>query len=516
MPIRATHLIRAVILALVLTLAFVGIVRAETITVQYDEPDESVAANLDFCTIYWCRGISCTDWYPLKDVDASAAIGGGEIITTVNVPTKAIELPKYNRIGISCTDTNGAEGPKLTTGTNNPFTFLDVFAATKTLTDLVDGQHEDGTIEWTATCVNAKNNIVSAQLYANGLPVGSADTTYPYSGAWATGFAVNTSRDIKVRCTDAEGKIQDTAVTTVAIDVTAPVVTNLMMVTTETGIVAQWDVSELSPDIVSTNVQRCNPAPCTPCTVGTTTDNPHTLTGLDRDIIYDWAIQAVDRVGNLSAPTNKVTASMADLVSFHRLNNNCNDDAFTDNNCALQGNAAYVDASSGKVLTLDGNGDYARVTDHDYYVTQDQLTVAAWINCDSRCTTTQYLMAKNNIANRVYTLRTGETAGSLIWQIFSNNTAQSVGASFGSQIPSSGWIFVAGTFDGSELILYKNAVVIEEKAFSGFVDLDVVDLTIGATGAGTLGFNGLMSRARVYNRALSQAAIEYLYLLGAP
>jgi len=78
------------------------------------------------------------------------------------------------------------------------------------------------------------------------------------------------------------------------------------------------------------------------------------------------------------------------------------------------------------------------------------------------------------------------------------------------------WHFVAGTFDGSYLRLYIDAVK-EKEASAANPDMVALPLRIGARNTGNtpeLWFRGLIGEVRIYNRALSASEISDIYNYG--
>jgi prepilin-type N-terminal cleavage/methylation domain-containing protein len=75
-------------------------------------------------------------------------------------------------------------------------------------------------------------------------------------------------------------------------------------------------------------------------------------------------------------------------------------------------------------------------------------------------------------------------------------------------IPASTWVFAAVTYDGSNLNLYKNGVLVSSA--SGIAPSNDTNLTIGAFQASNF-FQGYLDNIRLYNRALSPVEIQALY-----
>jgi hypothetical protein len=81
-----------------------------------------------------------------------------------------------------------------------------------------------------------------------------------------------------------------------------------------------------------------------------------------------------------------------------------------------------------------------------------------------------------------------------------------------SNIPLNTWTHIAGTYDGSNLRLYVNGVLVKTTAHSGPMFGSMGPLRIGGssvvTSIGKQFFKGLIDEIRVYNRALSQTEIQ--------
>ena len=77
----------------------------------------------------------------------------------------------------------------------------------------------------------------------------------------------------------------------------------------------------------------------------------------------------------------------------------------------------------------------------------------------------------------------------------------------GRALPLNQWSFLAATYDGSTLKLYLNGTQIDSQAVSGSITTTTNPLRIGGDWAAEM-FTGLIDNVRIYNGALSQAAIQ--------
>ena len=73
------------------------------------------------------------------------------------------------------------------------------------------------------------------------------------------------------------------------------------------------------------------------------------------------------------------------------------------------------------------------------------------------------------------------------------------------------WYFVTFSWDGNEIKIYVNGIIIDSQSFSPSVSVDDYPLEIGRhTPGGTEYMNGKLDEVRIYNRALSEDEIEEL------
>jgi hypothetical protein len=82
------------------------------------------------------------------------------------------------------------------------------------------------------------------------------------------------------------------------------------------------------------------------------------------------------------------------------------------------------------------------------------------------------------------------------------------------------WLFIVGTYDGGYLKIYVNGVLKATVSLSGSMKTPTSGTTIGARNSNNMyWFNGSIANVQVYNTALTDQEIQYLYqqgLGGAP
>ena len=190
------------------------------------------------------------------------------------------------------------------------------------------------------------------------------------------------------------------------------------------------------------------------------------------------------------------------------------------NNATLYSASWNSSGKYGSALNFDGTNSYAQIPDSPSLNITGNLTLSAWIKANSWKTNRWEgtIIGKDEWSgggslSKGYVLRTGasgvlsftiSTAGSVNWR-----------EAFTSALMSTNtWYHVAGTFNGTDLIVYINGV--RQGSTSGAYSLMGVSsypLDIGMSPFDTTRkFNGLIDEARVWNRTLSANEIYQQYV----
>ncbi len=203
------------------------------------------------------------------------------------------------------------------------------------------------------------------------------------------------------------------------------------------------------------------------------------------------------------------------------------------------GNIRFVnDGSDGKALAFDGYRDYVKVSKIYNPLSNSfplsSVTVAGRFKTTSLSLPTVFgsggsddiVEQGSEITGSWVALRDGfvlspDTSGAVTFWAFINGNWYAAGPSStsSSKITLNTWEYWAGTYDGSELRLYKNGVLVAARAVSGKLGTgaggataSVSDLYIGADGdiPGRF-FNGRIDEVLIYTRALGAMEIKNLY-----
>jgi hypothetical protein len=187
------------------------------------------------------------------------------------------------------------------------------------------------------------------------------------------------------------------------------------------------------------------------------------------------------------------------------------------NDGTMQG--TYVAQQSGAIAfdsdtSLDLNGSSGRVLIGDFhdFVNRAPFTVEAWARSDSFAAA-QHIMFKRDVSNTDGWIF-GFSAGAQL-RITRRHGGSST-SQFESGTSSTGtWYHCVATYDGTDLLLYKNNTVYGPTTSTGNIE-DISDnLHIGCNSGVSGGFfNGKLDEVAVYNTALSATRIAAHYNAG--
>lgn len=160
-------------------------------------------------------------------------------------------------------------------------------------------------------------------------------------------------------------------------------------------------------------------------------------------------------------------------------------------------------------FSISGNG-YITVPDSTALEPQN-LTVSFWINAGAQGNY-EYYLEKGNFSYAVYT---GNTTTSLIFFIYDGSSYYLSNAL--TNALDSNWHHIAFTYDGSQIIGYKDGVANTPVSASATILYDTNPLRLFSRGP-SLGNHpsGKMSNAQIFNTALSATEVETLYNYGSP
>jgi len=158
-------------------------------------------------------------------------------------------------------------------------------------------------------------------------------------------------------------------------------------------------------------------------------------------------------------------------------------------------------AKYGRALSFNGSTAYATVPDNNRLDVK-AMTIEAWVRPTVIAGSTRTAIYKGRSDGSSYALYAANSSGIVTAGAFNGAERRAIGA---SALPLQTWSHIATTYDGSALRLYVNGTLVRTTATSGPLTAGSGPLTFG--GHGGQWFRGQMDDVRIYDGALSQAAI---------
>ena len=210
------------------------------------------------------------------------------------------------------------------------------------------------------------------------------------------------------------------------------------------------------------------------------------------------------------------------LVAHYPFNGNLNDSSGFKNNGTNMG----VTPASNKLnqpntaYFFSGDDDYVNVPATASIQPQNAVTVAAWVNTTDKDYWNFVVCKRLNLAkepgNSYFLGTTGDVPGGATWQwSISSSTTQHFLVS-NTLVEDSTWLHVVGTFNGDTLNLFLNGQNIGSKIIANtqisYSNLSLrLGLGIPTSSGNKTAFKGYIDEIRIYDRALSNDEIKYLY-----
>jgi hypothetical protein len=226
---------------------------------------------------------------------------------------------------------------------------------------------------------------------------------------------------------------------------------------------------------------------------------------MDKKLIL-WALWGVSFIG---------TAAFGDLnsglVALWKFEGNFNDSAGTNHGTPKGDAKIVIDAERGRVLELDGTGDYVEIPNSpSLNITGDKISMAAWVNFND-VGPIQIVIAKvyNNSTHASpyfsYGLHKLASAQPRVWISRTGGAAYQPGAT--NSMQSRQWHHLAGVYNGAQLQLYLDGKLAASSNVTGnIIGYDTV-LRLGINGGLTEPMAGKMDEVCIFNRALSAEEI---------
>ncbi|WP_422923925.1 DUF4082 domain-containing protein [Singulisphaera sp. PoT] len=245
------------------------------------------------------------------------------------------------------------------------------------------------------------------------------------------------------------------------------------------------------------------------------------------DWSYTWTVdragpvvfktRAVDDSGNLETPSAGITAtayylptSTSGLVAAYDFDEGSGTtvtDLSGNGNQGTASNTTWAPGLFGQALSFNGSNSWVTVADSSSLDLTAGMTLEAWVKPASNPSGSTTILAKERSGGLVYSL-SGASGSNLPPQAYTGTSAGDQNASGSSSLPLNTWSFLTASYDGTNLQIYVNGVLVNTLAGSGPITTSTGALRIGGDSQWGDYFSGLIDQVRIYDRALSPAEIQ--------
>lgn len=205
------------------------------------------------------------------------------------------------------------------------------------------------------------------------------------------------------------------------------------------------------------------------------------------------------------------------LIAFYPFNGNANDESGNDYHGTVDGATLTNDRfeNGNSAFGFDGTDDLIN-TSLSSIIEPEEFSVVAWIKT-SETINSQSIISKYNHSSGSDlddSFYLGMHNGLVKWQMNAGDSYSIIEASV--NISNDQWHFLAGTWDGTNQIIYIDGAQDSVLTYSGTGHINNTNLPviIGKTenqGGGPRYFNGVIDDIRLYEKALTADEIQTLY-----
>ncbi len=197
------------------------------------------------------------------------------------------------------------------------------------------------------------------------------------------------------------------------------------------------------------------------------------------------------------------------LVSWWAANGNA-DDSVSGINGTLMGGASYAPGQVDQAFSLDGSDDYVRVP-YDSRLSPGTITASAWVKPTSPLDNFAAIVKNPGDNDAGYALEFGY--GYVTFYVYLSGQGWTNDSS--ASAPLDEWSHVAGVYDGATLQFFINGSPADSPVSeAGSIAATTSELNIGRDPNLGRYFHGLIDEVEIYNRGLSLAEIQALYVWG--
>jgi concanavalin A-like lectin/glucanase superfamily protein/glucose/sorbosone dehydrogenase/Calx-beta domain-containing protein len=299
-------------------------------------------------------------------------------------------------------------------------------------------------------------------------------------------------------------------------DTSPPTAPTNLTATPSTGTASlAWGASTDNVGIDHYNVHRSTTTNFTPTTanrIAQPAANSYTDSGLASGTYY-YRVVAQDAAGNVSPSSNEASANVpapptsTGLVAAWSMNGagtTIPDLSGNGNTGTLSGPTSAA-GKYGNSLSFDGVNDWITVNDSASLDLVTGMTLEAWVYPTATGTTWRTILFKEQPGGNVYAEYANQNTNRPVGQVTIGGEKSATGT---AAVPLNTWTHIATTYDGTNLRLYINALLVAATPVTGSLTNSSGVLRIGGNSIWPEWFAGRIDEVRVYNRARTQSEVQ--------
>lgn len=187
------------------------------------------------------------------------------------------------------------------------------------------------------------------------------------------------------------------------------------------------------------------------------------------------------------------------------------------NHGTLMDGPERVDGKFGKALSFNG-ANHVEIADSDSLDVADAITVAAWVYRNAPQVGWRVLVSREKGTESAEHYFLGFSGSDARWFVHTQDNDYS-DTGIGPTVPDGEWIHMAGTYNGSDVILYINGKEEFTTSHSGIFTSDENPIIIGAAtndSGATFAehFDGIIDEVAIFSVALSESDIKAIMSQG--
>jgi hypothetical protein len=376
------------------------------------------------------------------------------------------------------------------------------------------GSTVSGTVSVTATA-NDDRGVTQVQFELDGANLGSADTSAPFAASWNTTLGANGTHTLTAVARDAAGNTTRSANVQVTVDNGAPPTVSITAPAAAATVSGGVSVTANAADdrgvagvqfrVDGNNVGSADTSSPYSVTWDTLTvaNGNHTLTAVATDTDGATTTSAGVQV-NVQNAAQPVTGLVAAFGFEEATGTTAADSSGRGMTGTISGALHETAGRYGRALTFDGVNDWVTVADAAPLDLTTGMTLEAWV--------------RPTVVSRWRTVLIKEQAGNLTYALYANTDANRPSANFfagverdvlgTAQLAANTWTHLATTYDGTNLRIYVNGVLVGTRAAPGPISTSAQPLRIGGNSIWPEFFQGQIDEVRVYDRARTAAEVQ--------